>query len=216
MTNRTAVGILMLFAPSTPLVAQAAAKPLAFPARSAVAAGSARDASHTAICDGSEIRSARHRAVAGVAIMATSLPVALVGMYRTAHSSDHPQGPVAIGVSAGAALAIAGFVVAASGRPDESFWQDAIDRMTPGETSSDDVRSCLERPIAMATTDSSEEWTYLTSRGGLSGRGRLKTVRLTFRDSVLVGIRRAEIDASVVGDLAHPLVRVPFWVPDPH
>lgn len=215
MTNRTAVGILMLlFAPSSPLAAQAAAKPLAFRGRSAVAAGLARDASASPICDGSQIRSARHRAVAGVALMGTSLPVALVGMYRTVHSSDHPQGPVMIGVGAGAALAIAGFVVAASAHPNESFWQDAIERMTPGETSSDDVRSCLHRPIAFASTDSSEEWTYLTSRGAFSGR--IKTVRLTFKDSVLVGIRRAEVDASLVSELLNPLVPPPISIPDPH
>jgi hypothetical protein len=65
----------------------------------------------------------------------------------------------------------------------------------------------------MTSTDSLEEWTYLTSRGGLSGR--VKTVRLSFRDSVLVGIRRAEVDASVLEKLRSPLVPPVTSLSDP-
>ena len=218
MTMRAAVAIVtMAFAPFLTLGAQSA--PMSGPslqARSAVVTpprAAARIAE--SICDGSELRGARHRAAFGVGLMAASLPVALIGMYRTAHASDHPEGPVAIGVGAGASLAILGFVVAASSQPNASFWESAIGRMRPGDTSTEDVRSCLAQPVAQATTDSTEEWTYLTSRN-LTGRGRVKLVRLTFRDSVLVGIRRTEMDAALFHGEHGALVPAAALIPDPH
>ena len=215
MTIRAVVAIAtMTFTPMYSLAAQALVSgPSSLQSPSAVAAAPRHAIRNFQdICDGSELRSARHQAQFGVGLMAASLPVALIGMYRTAHSSNHPQAPVAIGVSAGAGLALLGFAVAASSQPHESFWESAIARMQPGDTRTEEVRTCLARPVAQATTDTTEEWTYLTSRGLT---GRVKTVRLTFRDSVLIGIRRAEVDANLFHDRHNAILPAATVFPDP-
>ena len=166
-----------------------------------------RTARQAPICDGSAIRSAKHRAYLGLAMMGASIPVSLIGMYKTVHSTNHPEGPVATGLAAGTALVTTGFIVAGTANPRESFWEGMIARMKTGETRSADVRTCLDRPAARTSTDSLEEWTYITSHGS-----RIKSVSLTFRDSVLVGIKRAEVTAALAEHSTDP-VAMPVIVP---
>ena len=189
---------LVLVLPFPACVAAQAADPAAsFAPRSNMA--SRLSPSSAPICDGSVVRSARQRGFLGLAVMGAALPVSLIGMYKTVHSPSHPQGPVATGIAAGAGLAIAGFALVASAHPRESFWESAIASMKTGVTRSDDVRACFDRPVAQTSTDSLDEWTYITSRFT-----RVKAVKLTFRDSVLVGIKRTEIDASLVQSAEAP------------
>ena len=212
MISRRRTAVLILFVPLT-LGAQSSDKPLAVtPTATAVSAPVARGSHHESICDGSEIRGAKHRATFGVVLMGASLPVSLTGMYMTKNSRGHPEGPVATGIAVGAGLAVLGYAVVASAVPRESFWQRAIGRMRPGETTTEDVRECLSTPVAQTASDTLEEWTYLTSRFSR----RVKSVSLTFRDSVLVGVRRAEVDAALLDhtdDHATSPVVIPVVVP---
>jgi len=201
MLRRGLAALWLLFPFPACIVAQATDRAASFAPRStSMSPLSPRSAP---ICDGSVVRSARQRGFLGLAVMGASLPVSLIGMYKTVHSPSHPQGPVATGIAAGAGLAIAGFALVASAHPRESFWESAIASMKTGVTRSDDVRACLDRPVALTSTDSLDEWTYITSRFT-----RVKAVKLTFRDSVLVGIKRTEVDASLVDGTQTPVAPV--------
>src|SRR5205085_4638481 len=127
MSCRQLAALLLVF--PLGLGAQTSAKPLA------VASGGnaamplpARTARRAPVCDGSTMRSAKQRAYFGLAMIGASLPVSLVGMYKTVHSASHPEGPVATGVAVGAALAIGGYFVASTSVPPESFWESAVAR----------------------------------------------------------------------------------------
>jgi hypothetical protein len=192
MSSRQFAALLLLF--PLGLGAQTSARPLAVASGgNAAMLSPARAARRAPVCDGSTIRSAKHRAYVGLAMMGASLPVSLIGMYKTVHSPSHPEGPVATGVAIGAALAIGGYLVASTSVPRESFWEGAVARMKTGETRSADVRACLDRPSARVRSDSLDEWTYITSQGRW-----IKSVKLTFRDSILVGVKRAEVAAALV------------------
>jgi hypothetical protein len=198
MSCRKPAVLLLLF--PLGLAAQTSSRPVAVGSSPRVPILTpAPDARQAAVCDGSAIRGARHQAYFGLAMMGASLPVSLVGMYKTVHSPTHPEGPVATGVAMGAALAIGGYFVAATSRPGESFWDGVIARMKTGQTRSADVRTCLDRPSARVQSDSLDEWTYITSQGRW-----IKSVKLTFRDSVLVGIKRAEVAAALVERRSDP------------
>lgn len=197
MLRRGLAALSLLLPLPASVLAQVVERQAVAPRSTAVTALSS---SGSPICDGSVVRSAKQRGFLGLAVMGAALPVSLIGMYKTVHTPSHPQGPVATGIAAGAGLAIAGFALVASAHPRESFWESAIASMKTGVTRSDDVRACLDRPVALTSTDSLDEWTYITSRFT-----RIKAVKLTFRDSVLVGIKRTEVDASLAGAPQSPV-----------
>jgi hypothetical protein len=215
MSSQKLAALLLLLPPT--LGAQTLTREPSFqqPA-SAVAFASSSGQVEAPICDGSRLRNARRQAILGGIVMAASLPVALYGGYQTNHDPNHPMGPVARAMGISVGMVITGFVIAGTSWPHESFYEDMVGRMRTGRTTSSDVHACLLRPDARISSDSLDEWTYVTSRGTY-----LKSVKLTFRDSVLVGIKRAEALASLVEPSQAPAVTeiavpvVPPVIPPP-
>ena len=194
MMRRCGAASLILFLPLA-LAAQTSAAPIAASSGGVATVAIPKSARKPVVCDGSEIRNFRLRRQWGTGIMIASLPVGLVsGMSVQAKPQSARQ--VTTGFVAGAAMLAIGGGLKWLGYPSESFYENAVARMRTGETRSAEVRTCLSAPAATSSGLRDEEWTYLTSRPGPSGH--LKSLKLTFRDSVLVDIHRNEVDAKAL------------------
>jgi len=154
-----------------------------------------------AVCDGSEISRAERGYHVGRSLAigtAAADVVAILTIPRT------PDGARKAGshfgfIAATSPIAIAGLVVAMRATPGEPFWERVISRMKVGETKAADVRLCLHRPDASSSSTTEERWTYVTARpSGVFG-DTYRTVRLTFRDSVLANVERTEVKHSADG-----------------
>jgi hypothetical protein len=157
----------------------------------------------TAVCDGSEINRAEHARDVG-RILAYATAAADVAAIATI--PRNPEGAKSAGahftfVAATLPVALAGYVIAMRAAPGESFWENVVARMKIGETRAADVQLCLHRPDVSSSSITEQRWTYVTARP--SGLDRaLRTLRLTFRDSVLANVERTEVnhyaDASMI------------------
>lgn len=156
--------------------------------------------SSAAVCDGSEIRHAeRVRAVGQTLFGATAL-ADLAAVLTIPHN---PGGAKTAPshfrfVAATSPLAIAGLFIAGRAAPGDGFWERVIARMKVGETKSADVRLCMQRPQVKTSNGVEERWTYVMARPVGLVAPSLRSLRLTFRDSVLVEVLTKEVDRSAM------------------
>ena len=167
-------------------------------------------AQSASVCDGSEIRRAERTRDLGATLMFGAAAADLAAILTIPHSPDGAK--VAsnhfVVIAATSPVLLGGFFIARQATPGESFWERVISRMKVGETRSADVRLCLHRPDISMSNTKEERWTYVTARpSGLDGT--LRTVRLTFRDSVLADIERTEVNhvAEAKHDTGAPFFR---------
>ena len=164
----------------------------------------AQGAPSSAVCDGAEVRHAERMRGVGYALVAGTTAADLVAMLTI------PRNPGGFStarshfgfVAATAPVALAGYFIAARARPGEGFWERVIPRLKVGETRSADVRLCLRRPDIATSSGGEQRWTYVTARPSTLG-GTLRTVRLTFRDSVLTDVQRTEVSRYAIGWKRH-------------
>lgn len=150
------------------------------------------------VCDGSEMRHAEHARNIGRTLYVGTAAADLAAMLTI------PRNPGGVGTARshfafmGATLpvALAGFFIASNASPGEKFWERVVARLKVGETRAADVRLCLHRPNVSSSGTTEEQWTYLTVRPSSLGR-TVRTLRLTFRDSVLADVQRTEVDGDV-------------------
>ena len=188
---------LALFVPAL-LAAQAPS-----PSSAAIAAptgvirqSASSDARRASICDGSEIQSFESRRHLGTALIIGSLAIDAFALTRLAAShgdwNQANQASKLFVVSLPPWLL--GMYLHWGSYPNESFWQRTLAGMKTGETRIEDVRECLRDPSATSAAGSEEKLTYFTSRPiTLDVGGTFRAVSLTFRDSVLVEVRRSEV-----------------------
>ncbi len=162
------------------------------------------------VCDGSEIRHAERTRNAGSALMfgaAAADLASLLTIPRTPDGAKVASKHFAV-VAATSPLLVGGFYLSRQASPGQSFWERVIARMKVGETRAADVRLCLHRPDASSSSTKSEHWTYVTARP-FTTSGTFRTVRFTFRDSVLADIERTEVNqlAEAPHDTGSPFYR---------
>ena len=162
------------------------------------------------VCDGSEIRHVDRVRDVGSALMFGAIAADLAAVLTIPRTPDGARtaGSLFRYIAATSPILLAGLVISRRA-PGENFWERVIARMKVGETRAADVRLCLHRPDASSSSTTGERWTYVTSRpSALGAGGTLRTVRLTFRDSVLADVERTEVkrDAYVAarGDSFDP------------
>ena len=167
----------------------------------ALAQGSAPDAS---LCDGSTMRRAERATDVGRALVFGTVAADLAAVLTIPRSpGGASKAPSHFGfVAATSPIALAGFLIAHHASPGERFWQGVVQRLTVGRTTTADVQLCLHRPDASTRTTTEERWTYVTTRPSTLG-GSLRTLRLTFRDSVLADIERTEVNRSASAAAVH-------------
>ncbi|MFL5560999.1 MAG: hypothetical protein ACJ79K_05955 [Gemmatimonadaceae bacterium] len=178
MLNRLALVTLLAALPTVPTIAlaQGAAPP-------------------SAVCDGSQIRHAeRMRNVGRTLFTATAVAdlAAVLTIPRSPDGATKASSHFAF-IGATAPVAFAGAIIAQRAHPGESFWQSVIARLKVGETSTTDVQLCLHRPDVRTSSTTGERWTYVTARPALFD-GTLRSLRLTFRDSVLTNVEQTEVN----------------------
>jgi hypothetical protein len=172
------------------------------------------------VCDGSQIRRAERTRGVGSALLYGTLAADLASVLTIPRNPDGARkAPSHFGfVAATSPVALAGFLIARRSSPGEKFWQGVVQRLTVGRTSTADVRLCLHRPDAASSSTTGQRWTYVTARPSTLG-GSLRTLRLTFRDSILADVERTEVrhyaDAGVSHDAtdAWPAKRRGFCAP---
>jgi hypothetical protein len=156
---------------------------------------------------------ADRRRVAGDALMIASLGIGVYGA-----STNHSAGPghALSVIGAGLGVALTGAYLHWSARPGDSFWREIVASAKPGETRSLDVRACLHEPDATSTSGTDERWTYFLRRPVFEGpaTSSYRAVSFTFKDSVLVDVRRSEL--HVRADEVRPAVPVPLPVGVPN
>lgn len=168
-----------------------------------------------AVCDGSEITRAERSYHVGRGLFfgtAVADVVALLTIPRNPDGVTKARSHFGF-VAATSPIALAGLVVARRSTPGESFWESVISRMKVGETRAADVRLCLHRPDASSSSTTEERWTYVTARPTGIFSDTYRTVRLTFRDSVLANVERTEVNH--VADGRHGSSGIGGW-PDRH
>ena len=151
------------------------------------------------VCDGSEMRRAEHTRNIGRTLYIGT------GVADLAAILTIPRNPGGVGtarshfafVAASLPVALGGAFIARQAYPGESFWQRVTTRLKVGETRAADVQLCLHRPLVSSTSTAQQQWTYLVARPSVLG-GTLRTMRLTFRDSVLTNVERTEVAPSTV------------------
>ncbi len=173
------------------------------------------------ICDGSEMRRLAQRRQLGGALAIGALAGNAL-MFGLSIGSSNPQSaPRAIEngrqammfAIATLPLVVLGAYMHDSAYPDEAFWARALERVKIGETTTGDVRACLAAPSATSSAGAEETWTYFTTRShGWWSRGSLATVSFTFKNGVLTGVRRSEVNLDRVWPAAQA---VPVVVPVP-
>lgn len=165
----------------------------------ALAQSSAPDA---ALCDGSEIRHAAQLRTVGHSLFAAT---ALADLAAVLTIPRNPDGAKQAGshfrvIAITAPVALTGLFIAGRASPGDGFWENVVARLKVGETKSADVRSCLQRPQVKTSNGSEERWTYLTSRPSVLDAGRVHSLRLTFRDSVLTEVLTKEVERPAMSD----------------
>lgn len=156
------------------------------------------------ICDGSDVRRAERMRTVGQTLFVGTAAFDLAALLTVPHN---PGGVTTASsrfrlVAATAPIALAGLVIADRAQPGAGFWERVISRLEVGATRTADVSLCLHRPEIATTRGAEERWTYVVERPtGL--RGRLRTVRLTFRDSVLTGVQREDVSRYALARAAH-------------
>jgi len=209
MRSRCGVSLLILLLPAT-LAAQSAPRPVAVTQSGDTTAVARDDASRqAAVCDGSEIRGFRLKRRVGDGIILSSFVLGVATGFSVKSKPSSGRG-AAMGLAVGVPLFLLGGAVRELGYPSESFYERAVARMRTGETRSTDVRTCLSAPIATSSNGVTEEWTYFTSRPGITRN--IKSLKFTFRDGVLAEIRHAQLDADAV---AERLPSIPATVTPP-
>lgn len=151
------------------------------------------------VCDGSEISRAEHTRNIGRTLFVGTGAADLAAILTI------PRNPDGVGtarshfgfVAATLPVALAGAFLARQAYPGDNFWQRVVTRLKVGETRTADVRLCLHRPNVSSTSAAQEQWTYLIARPSALG-GTLRTMRLTFRDSVLTNVERTEVTSSTI------------------
>jgi hypothetical protein len=151
-------------------------------------------ASSAPICDGSALRRAERARDVGRVLFIGTAAADLASMVTI------PRNPGGVSqapshfrfVALTAPVALAGLVISQRAHPAESFWQGVIQRLTVGTTTTSDVRLCLHRPDVTSVSTTGQRWTYVIARPSTLG-GSLRTLRLTFRDSVLADVERTEV-----------------------
>ena len=151
-----------------------------------------------ALCDGSEIRHAERVRTVGHSLFGATALADLVAVLTIPHNPGGAEKAPAHFhfIALTAPIALAGVVVADRASPGESFWQRVVARLEVGRTTSDDVRSCLQRPQVRTSNGREERWTYVMFRPSVLDAARLHSLRLTFRDSVLAEVLAKEVDRS--------------------
>lgn len=147
------------------------------------------------VCDGSEVRRAEHKRVAGTALMfgaAAADLASLLTIPRTPDGAKVASKHFAV-VAATSPLLITGFYISRRASPGESFWERVLSRMKVGETRAADVQLCLHRPDISSRSTKEERWTYVTARP-FTTSGTFSALRLTFRDSVLADVEQTEVN----------------------
>ena len=156
------------------------------------------------VCDGSDVRRAeRLRNVGGTLFLGTAAfdLAALLTVPRNPEGVTTARSRFRL-VAATAPVALAGIVIADRAQPGTRFWERIIPRLKVGETRTADVSLCLHRPEIATTRGDEERWTYVVERpSGL--RGRLRTVRLTFRDGVLTDVQREDVSRYALARAQH-------------
>jgi hypothetical protein len=196
------------------LAAQTQAAPsAAVPAPSAVVKQAAlSDARRASICDGSEVQSFESRRQLGTALIIGSVAIDAFAFSQALAShgdmAKAKQASALIGVSLLPGLI--GAYLHWDSYPNESFWQRMLAGMKTGQTRIEDVRECLRDPSATSSAGSEDKLTYFTSRPlTWETGGTFRAVSLTFRDSVLVEVRRSEVKLPVRSDTSPVPVIVP-------
>jgi hypothetical protein len=149
-----------------------------------------------AVCDGSAISHAERAYHVGRTLAVATAAADVVALLTIPRN---PEGARTAGrhfgfVAATLPVALTGYVIAGRAAPGETFWENVMARMKVGETRAADVRLCLHRPDALSSNARAERWTYVTARPSGLGGGALRTLRLTFRDSVLADVERTEVN----------------------
>jgi len=183
MPRHVEVLALFLFLGPRAVSAQVQAHPVGVTLTSSVASFS------TDLCDGTEMRAAELRRPIGNVLI---IGGAAIGLLGSATNGGH-TGRIVNSFAIGAGLALAGGYLRWSAVPAEDFWQRIVGAARVGETREEDVRSCLHAPQAMVTSASAEEWTYFLRRPPLGNQGTYRAVSFSFRDSVLVDVRRTQV-----------------------
>jgi hypothetical protein len=152
------------------------------------------------LCDGSEIRHAVQRRHAGQALVEATAVADLVAMLtipRNPGGAEKARSHFAV-VAATAPVALAGLFIAGRASPGEAFWERILARLKVGETTSSDVRLCLQRPEVKTSSGTEERWTYVTTRPSGLLASSMRSVQLTFRDSVLSAVLTKEVAHSAI------------------
>lgn len=192
-----------------------AASSAAVPAPSGVVKKASSGASRASICDGSEIQSFESRRHLGTALIVGSLAIDAfaISQMATSHGDFSQASRSSAIIGASLVPGLLGAYLRWSAYPNESFWQRTLAGMKTGETRIEDVRECLRDPSATSSAGSEEKLTYFTSRPiTLDVGGTFRAVSLTFRDSVLVELRRSEVKLPARSSDTSP---IPVIVPVP-
>ena len=170
---------------------------LAFLPTLALAQGALPNAS---VCDGSEIRHAAQMRTVGHSLFGATALADLVSVLTIPRTPDGAREAGShfrvIGVTA--PVALAGLFIAGRASPGDGFWQNVVSHLKVGETKSADVSSCLQRPQVKTSNGSEERWTYVMYSPSVLDANRVRSMRLTFRDSVLTEVLTKEVDHSAL------------------
>jgi hypothetical protein len=140
------------------------------------------------ICDGSERRTSENKKRIGTLLEIGGL-AALVGQVVSISSSNGTTGSSSALGAVGLGAGIAGFVLNQSAKRT-SYWDEAVTKLKRGETTKEEVYSCLGRAKSTSTSSEGEMWTYTTRNSGFGGGSRVLT--LTFKSGVLSDMRRSD------------------------
>jgi len=155
-------------------------------------------APNASVCDGSEVRHTRQLRATGHALFSATALVDLAAVLtipRNPGGAEKASSHFRV-VAVTAPVALAGLFIAGRASPGEGFWQDVVARLKVGETKSADVRLCLQRPQVKTSNGSEERWTYVMTRPAVLDAPRYRSLRLTFRDSLLTEVLTKEVSAS--------------------
>ena len=103
----------------------------------------------------------------------------------------------------GAAAQLSGIVVAARSSSSTADWDDALQHLTVGEATAQEVETCLGTPNARTsalissgvsnTAANETSWEYRArTRNSFFGKSISRVVTISFRDSVVSGIKVTE------------------------
>ena len=150
-----------------------------------------------AVCDGSAVSRAERVHDLGRALFTATALADVVAVLTIPHNPggvSKAQSRLGFTVAT-LPVAMAGVFIAHRAHPGDTFWRGVMSRLTVGRTSAADVRLCLHRPDISSRNTTEEQWTYVIERPTTLG-GSLRTLRLTFRDSVLADVQQTEVNEA--------------------